>query len=105
MENFQAIYDEAKAAGIKAEKDYIAQYGEPYYCGFAWVELHNGRSKFVNWLKKQGIGSKHWKKGWYIWRPTDCMTQSMDVLEAGAYAFTQVLRKYGIDAVSASRAD
>lgn len=105
MENFQAIYDEALAAGIKAEQDYLAQYGEPMYCGFAWVELPNGRSKFVNWLKKQNIGSKHWKKGWQIWRPTNNHTQSMDILEAGAYAFVKVLRAHGIDAVSASRAD
>lgn len=105
MENFQAIYDEAKAAGIKAENDYIAQYGEPYYCGFAWVEIPNGRSKFVNWLKKQNIGGKHWKKGWEIWRPTDRMTQSMDVLEAGAYAFAKVLKAHGIEAYANSRPD
>ena len=105
MENFQAIYDEALAAGIKAEADYMAQYGEPYYCGFAWVEIPNGRSKFVSWLKKNIIGSKHWKKGWQIWRPTNSGTQSMDILEAGAYAFVKVLRAHGIDAVSASRAD
>lgn len=105
MENFQAIYDEALAAGIKAEADYMAQYGEPYYCGFAWVEIPNGRSKFVSWLKKNNIGSKHWKKGWQIWRPTNSGTQSMDILEAGAYAFVKVLRAHGIDAVSASRAD
>lgn len=105
MENFQAIYEEAKAAGIKAEQDYVAQYGEPLYCGFAWVDIPNGRSKFVNWCKKNGVGSKHWKKGWQIWRPTDNMTQSMDVLEAGAYAFVKVLRSHGIDAVSGSRAD
>ena len=105
MQDFQAIYNEARAAGQKAEQDYMAQYGEPMYCGFAWVDIPNGRSPFVNWCKKNGIGSKHWKKGWQIWRPTDNMTQSMDILEAGAYAFAQVLRKHGIDAVSGSRAD
>jgi len=105
MENFQAIYDEALAAAVKAEADYMAQYGEPMYCGFAWVEIPNGRSKFVSWLKKNKIGDKHWKKGWQIWNPAGNFTQSMDIKEAGAYAFVKVLRAHGIDCVSASRAD
>jgi hypothetical protein len=105
MENFQTIYDAAFSAGVKAEQEHVEKYGESAYCGFAWVDLPNGRSKFVNWLKKNKIGSKHWKKGWQIWRPTNNGTQSMDVLEAGAYAFSKVLRDNGIEAFCASRPD
>ena len=103
--DFQAIYNEALTEAKKAEAQYLAQYGEPWYCGFAWVDIDNGRSPFVTWCKKNGIGSKHWKKGWCIWNPTSNGTQSMDIKEAGSIAFCQVLRKYDIDACWGSRAD
>jgi hypothetical protein len=102
---FRSIYEEAVVAGRDAEDAYFAKYGEPLYCGFAWVEIPNGRSPFVNWCKKVGLGSKHWKKGWSIWRPTDNHTQSMDIQEVGAKAFCDVLRKNGIEAHWMSRAD
>jgi hypothetical protein len=105
MENFQAIYDQAKAASNKAANDYIEKHGEHAYCGFAWVEFPSGRDKFVNWMRKNGIGSKHWKKGWQIWRPSDVMTQSMSVNEAGAEAFAEVLMAHGIQVNACSRAD
>lgn len=103
--DFQAIHNEALALAKKAESDYVAQYGEPFYCGFAWVDIDNGRSPFVNWCKKNGVGSKHWRKGWCIWNPAGNGTQSMDVKEAGAYAYAAVLRNYNIDAQAGSRAD
>jgi len=79
--DFQAIYDQALAAGQKAEADYIETVGEDNYCGFAWVEIPN------------------------IWRCTNNMTQCMNVLEVGASAFAGVLKENGIDAWYNSRAD
>jgi hypothetical protein len=102
---YRKIYEEAVVAGRDAEDQYIAKHGESMYCGFAWVEIPDGRSPFVRWCKGINLGSKHWKKGWYIWRPTDNNTQSMDVLEVGAKAFCEVLRKHGIEAQWMSRAD
>jgi hypothetical protein len=102
---FRAIYEEAIQAAKDAEKAYFDKHGEPWYCGFAWVEVPNGRSPFVNWCKKVGVGDKHWKKGWSIWNPADNHTQSMDIKEAGAQAFANVLTKHGIDAYWMSRAD
>lgn len=104
-QDFQAIYDKALAAGQQAEADYLAKTGEDDYCGFAWVEIPNGRSPFVNWCKKNGIGSKHWQKGWQIWRPTQCMSQCMNLLEVGAQAFAKSLEEQGIEAWMGSRAD
>jgi len=103
--NFQEIYTEALSASIVASNEFIAEHGEMAYCGFAWAEIPNGRSPFVNWCRKNGIGSKHWRKGWQIWNPCGHPTQSMDVKEAGTDAFVAVLRKHGIDAWACSRAD
>lgn len=103
--DFKIIYEQAVMAGQIAEQKWVEQYGEDPYCGFAWVELPSARTPFVNWCKKNGIGSKHWRKGWHIWRPTGNGTQSMSVLEAGANAFADVLNSHGIQSYSCSRAD
>lgn len=103
--DYQAIYNEALLAGQTAEQKWVEQYGEDPYCGFAWVDLPSARTPFVTWCKKNGVGSKHWRKGWQIWRPTGNGTQSMSVLEAGAYAFAEVLTKHGIQAWAGSRPD
>jgi hypothetical protein len=42
--DIQAIHNEARTAAITAENAHIAQHGESYYCGFAWVDV------FVNVL-------------------------------------------------------
>ena len=73
--------------------------------GFAWVEIPNGRSPFVNWARKNDVGTKHYQKGWQVWNPTKTFSQSMDVREAGATAFAKVLRDNGIEAYMVSRAD
>lgn len=104
-QDFQAIYNQALAAGQQAEADYVAKVGEDDYCGFAWVEIPNGRSPFVSWCKKNGVGSKHWKKGWQIYRCTGSYSQCMNVLETGAQAFAKKLQEHGIEAWMSSRAD
>lgn len=103
--NFEAIYKEALEEAQSAYVKHITERGEGFMCGFAWVEFDNGRAKFVNWLKKNGIGSKHWRKGYLIWNPAKCATQSIDALECSAMAFSNVLRKHGIDCHAASRYD
>lgn len=103
--DFMAIIEEAIRAGQQAETQYINQYGEDGYCGFGWVEIPNGRSPFVTFCRKNGIGSKHWHKGWYIWRPTQGYSQCMNVNEVGARAFAEVLTNHGIEAYMSSRPD
>lgn len=103
--DYQVIYSQAVMAGKIAEQQYFEKHGEPMYCGFAWAEIPNGRSPFVNWCRKNNVGRKHWRKGWSIWNPTGNGTQSMDLKEVGTEAFVEVLRNHGIDAWACSRAD
>lgn len=103
--NFQSIYNQALDAAKAAEQEYFAKHGEPMYCGFAWVEFPSARTPFVGWCKKNNVGSKHWNKGWQIWNPSGGFTQSMDIKEAGAYAFSQVMNANGVECVANSRAD
>jgi hypothetical protein len=103
--DFKAIYEEALAEGQAAYEAFYSKHGEPFYCGFAWVEIPDGRSPFVRWCKANNIGDKHWKKGWSIWNPVGSMTQSMYLKEVASDAFAAVLRKHGIVAWMHSRAD
>jgi hypothetical protein len=103
--DFQEIYTKAVSAAKLAEHEFMQKHGENPYCGFAWVEVTSARIPFVNWCKKNGVGEKHWKRGWSIWNPAGNGTQSMDVKEQGADAFAKVLREHGINAWACSRAD
>jgi hypothetical protein len=104
--NFQSIYEEALTAAKIAELQYFTKHGEPMYgCGFAWVDFPSARTPFVSWFKKNGVGSKHWRKGWSIWNPAGNFTQSMDIKYAGAQAFAEVMNKHGIDCYAGSRPD
>ena len=103
--DYMAAYLKALEAAKQAEHDYRLQHGEGFMCGFAWVYFPNGRDKFVNWLKKNGIGSKHWQKGYMIWSPTKCGSQSIDLLEHGSRVFAAVLKEHGINCYAQSRLD
>ena len=100
------IHTLAKQAAIEAEAVFMEQYGEPAYCGFAWVKLMlDGRKPYTKELLKQGIISKGWNNGYIIWNPTGNGTQSMDVKKAGAIAYANVMQSFGIRAYAESRAD
>lgn len=101
----EQIHAEAYAAATAAAKAFHEKYGEPFYCGFAWVKIRPARGPFVAYLKKIGVGDKAWNGGYDIWNPSGDHTQSMDIKEAGAQAYAQVLRKYNINAYMQSRAD
>jgi hypothetical protein len=105
--DFQAIHNEAQTAAINAENDYLAQHGDPMYCGFAWVDVYVERtnSKEAKELLQMGF-RKSWKrKCLNLWRVGTYNGQSMDVKEAGAHAYAEVLSKYGYRAYMGSRAD
>ncbi len=101
------IHNEAKNAAIQAENAHIAQYGEALYCGFAWVDVFVDRtnSKEAKELLKVGF-KKSWRgKCLNLWSPGGYNGQSMDIKEAGASAYAEVLSKYGFRAYCGSRAD
>ena len=121
---FAQIWKEAQKAGHKALEEAIptpmivnqhnnmlndnSPVVKSYYvsegaCGFAWIEIHPARGGFVNWCRKNNIGSKGYYGGWHIWVFEG--GQSIDRKECYAKAARGVLRKYGIDASYNSRLD
>jgi hypothetical protein len=104
--NISDIHVEATQAARQAESDFISKHGEPWYCGFAWVDVYGVRSNSKLGKALQSIGfRKSYTKSLQLWNPGGSMTQSMDIKETGARAYADVLRKYGIQAYMGSRAD
>lgn len=105
--DIQAIYTEAKQAAIEAENEYIAKNGEPAYCGFGWVDIFVDRtnSKEAKALIAVGFRKSYQAKTLNMWTCGNYHGQSMDVKEAGSYAFAKVFQKYGFRAYAGSRAD
>ena len=102
----------ARKVAIKAVDDYVEKYGEPMYCGFANVSIHPARGRFVNFMKKAGVGDNGYRGGYrisyYDIMPKDhpySHTQSMSIREIACDAFADALKKYGIEAYMESRAD
>lgn len=100
------IYD-AFIVAKHAEDLFRSRYGEPMYCGFAWVHIDDARDPFVKYFRSKFPDAGHHghPKGWDIWNPGGSYTQSMEVKEQGAEAFAKVLRDAGINAYAQSRAD
>ena len=100
---------EANKAAREAGRDYRNKYGEPWYCGFAWVTITDGRHPIVKVLKtdfKDTVQShKGHPRGWDVWNPGGSSTQSMDIKECESHAFAKVLKSYGVDCYVGTRAD
>lgn len=110
----QAIHTAANAAAQKAVDDLIAKHGESSglfgYCGFAWVKIAPARGKFVAFLKENKLGNRGYNGGFEVrpevTYPAGCVAwQSMDLREAAARAYAQVLKDNGLTAYMQSRAD
>lgn len=100
------LHNEALAAALTAQQEFLDQYGEMAYCGFAWVQIYeDGRNPFIKALVKAGIAEKAWDRGYIIWNPTKTGTQSMDVKETACQAYAKVFQQYGVKAYMGSRAD
>lgn len=119
--NIQAVAQEVTVAAREAAQDYVNAwtrttggnaYGEPMYCGFAWVTVypqHKGNTKLGKAERKdlEAMGfRKDWTgKAYQLWNPGNWAGQSMDVKEAAASAAAAVLKRYGFTAYMGSRAD
>lgn len=122
--DWQAIYNEAKAAGLKAGNEVgcvpmtVIGRANPLddsspitnkwhvadgVCGFASVIVTPGTCSFAKWLKSKGLGSKHYYGGMSIWIGEH--NQSMQRKEAHAHAMCEVFAKHGIECRSESRMD
>ena len=111
----QTIMDTAEQSAKTAQHDFLQQwndstggnqYGEPMYCGFAWVNIYGvkGNTKLGKRFKQAGL-TKDYTQAYSIWNPGKYGGQSMDVKEAGASAYAAVLNAYGFRASAGSRAD
>ena len=108
----QLVQDATNEAGIRARtacKQTLAQMGgDRGPCGFAWVNVWGVRSnsKLGKWLQAAGF-RKDYTGALCLWNPGKAAAQSIDVLEAGAYAYAEVLKdKLGLEKVYAgSRMD
>lgn len=121
------IANEMRTAAKDAAQDYVNAwtrdtggnaYGEPMYCGFAWVTVypkfeHKGntrlgkaeRTQFNTVMTALGGRLDYTGKAYQIYNPSGWGGQSMDVKEAGAIAAAGVLTRYGFTAYMGSRAD
>ena len=103
-----ACNEAAEAARSAAQQTYAALGGDRGACGFAWVNVWGVRSnsKLGQWLKNAGF-RKDYTGALCLWNPAKAGVQSLDILEAGAYAYAEVLKaKLGLDRVYAgSRMD
>jgi hypothetical protein len=105
LENIESIHNTAVAAAQQAEADFRARHGEPGYCGFAWVTVHEKAStKLGRALKTVGFKPAY-GGGLQLWNPGGSFTQSMDIKETGAQAYADTLKQFGITAYMSSRAD
>jgi len=111
----QQVLDQAKSKAIQATQDYLKewqlktggnQYGEPVYCGFAWVDIKTrSNSKLGKLLQENGF-KKSWRSGLLnLWDPSEYHGQSMDVKERGAWAYAEHLNANGIPCSWGSRPD
>lgn len=104
-DNIESIHNTAVSAAQKAEAEFRAKHGEPFYCGFAWVNVPvKASTKLGRALKEIGF-RKSYYGGLDFWNPGGSHTQSMDIKEAGAHAYAETLRSFGIEAHAMSRAD
>jgi hypothetical protein len=113
--DLQCIMAEAKASAAIAAQSFLDdwnastggnQYGEPMYCGFAWVNIYKikGNTKLGRAMKQAGY-EKDYTGAYQIYNPAGYGGQSMDVKEAGARAAAKVFEQYGFTAYPGGRAD
>ena len=116
----EAIITQAKQAAAAAAQAYVDnwtaetggnQYGEPMYCGYAWVYInkHNGiaikgNTKLGRAMKAAGV-EQDYTRAFRIHDPSGWGGQSMDVKQAGAQAAVKVFVSYGFEASAGGHAD
>jgi hypothetical protein len=109
--NLEAVQDavnEAAMAARTAAKLALQKHGDRDACGFAWVNVYGVRSNSKLGKALQAAGFRRDYTGsLQLWNPSKAAVQSLNILEAGAYAYAEVLKsKLGLDKVYAgSRMD
>jgi len=106
VEDIKHIIALAKTEARGAAEAHIEQYGEQWYCGFAWVNIWDikGNTKLGKRMKAAGL-DKDYTGAYSIWNPSGLGTQCMSTKEAGASAAASVFKAYGFKCSAGSRAD
>ena len=122
----KALYEKAHEAGMEAlgatrptpmivgsEKGFMSgklDTSKPLYhvaegpCGFAWVNIKPGNSRFARYLKERNLARRDsYYGGVSVWVREG--GQSVERKSAYAYAFARVLGNAGINAYANSRMD
>lgn len=89
------IHQEAIESAREAASNYFKSNGEhPFNCGFSSVvAVVKGNTKLGKSFIKQGF-EKHYGGGYYLWNPSDNMSQDLSVKAAGTNAYIAVINKY-----------
>ena len=119
--SYASIQEQARTAATQQQEAFLKhwndttggnEYGEPMYCGFAWVTVypeHKGNTRLGKReravLDSMGFRKDYTGKAYQLWNCTGYAGQSMDVKEAGAQAYAETLRQHGFKAYMGSRAD
>lgn len=125
--DYQAIWSEADAAFQSAYKGVPTQevlvgsavglsdkidYSKRVYvidglCGFAWVNVGDGRTAWAKWLKKNKSAYNDYYGGVAVWSSefTGDSQQSLHRKEAGCQAAAKVFNAHGLKAYVSSRLD
>ena len=105
--NAEQVLLQARSEAEVAAQEKHDVIGERDCCGFAWVSVYDVRSnsKLGKLLQAHGF-SRAYNGGLQLWNPSKYPTQSISVLEAGAYAYANVLCvELGLKAYGGSRLD
>ena len=86
---------------------YLKQYPDQWYpCGFAWVTVYGVKLNTREGKEFKALGfRKAYEGGIELWNPARHGAQNVDVKEAGARAYADVLRASGYQAYAGSRLD
>ena len=105
LANVEAVLGEALQAAKEAALAKHIKIDQRDASGFAWVTVHDVRSnsKLGKLLATHGF-SKSYTGDLMLWNPSNFASQYISVLEAGAYAYANVLKvELGIKAYAGSR--
>ena len=101
-----SIHTIAVLAARKASHEAYAQIGDGYPCGFAWVQVFGVKLNTKAGKEFKALGfRKDYNGGISLWNPGGMSVQNVDVKEAGAQAYAQVLKEHGYTAYASSRLD
>lgn len=119
--DYSGVFAKAVAAAKEASEAKAKEWfngNDGGACGFAWCVVRPATGPFISWCKKQAkaaeaagnrahqYGDKNWNGGWCFWNPSGWPGQSIDVKEAGAVAFRNVIAmELGLNVEVGSRLD